>query len=80
MLIYFGKLLGDHFSRSKDILGRVYEYFLSQFASAKGKKGGQFYTPRCVVGLLVETLSPYKGRIFDPWCGSGGMFGAEILN
>jgi type I restriction enzyme M protein len=66
--------LGDQFSRSKDILGRVYEYFLSQFASAEGKKGGQFYTPRCVVGLLVEMLAPYKGRIFDPCCGSGGMF------
>jgi type I restriction enzyme M protein len=66
--------LGDQFSRSKDILGRVYEYFLSQFASAEGKKGGQFYTPRCVVALLVEILAPYKGRIFDPCCGSGGMF------
>jgi type I restriction enzyme M protein len=66
--------LGDQFSRSKDVLGRVYEYFLSQFASAEGKKGGQFYTPRCVVGLLVEMLSPYKGRVFDPCCGSGGMF------
>jgi len=66
--------LGDKESRSKDILGRVYEYFLSQFASAEGKKGGQFYTPRCVVQLLVEMLAPYKGRVFDPCCGSGGMF------
>jgi type I restriction enzyme M protein len=66
--------LGDHASRSKDVLGRVYEYFLSQFASAEGKKGGQFYTPRCVVNLLVEILAPYKGRVFDPCCGSGGMF------
>jgi type I restriction enzyme M protein len=66
--------LGDNESRSKDILGRVYEYFLSQFASAEGKKGGQFYTPRCVVQLLVEMLAPYKGRVFDPCCGSGGMF------
>ena len=66
--------LGDKKSRSKDILGRVYEYFLSQFASAEGKKGGQFYTPRCVVQLLVEMLAPYKGRVFDPCCGSGGMF------
>ncbi|MCG3198789.1 MAG: hypothetical protein GHCLOJNM_03296 [bacterium] len=66
--------LGDKESRSKDILGRVYEYFLSQFASAEGKKGGQFYTPRCVVQVLVEMLSPYKGRVFDPCCGSGGMF------
>ncbi len=66
--------LGDAENRSKDILGRVYEYFLSQFASAEGKKGGQFYTPRCIVRLLVEMLSPYKGRVFDPCCGSGGMF------
>jgi type I restriction enzyme M protein len=66
--------LGDKENRSKDILGRVYEYFLSQFASAEGKKGGQFYTPRCVVRLLVEMLAPYKGRVFDPCCGSGGMF------
>ena len=66
--------LGDAENRSKDILGRVYEYFLSQFASAEGKKGGQFYTPRCVVRVLVEMLAPYKGRVFDPCCGSGGMF------
>jgi type I restriction enzyme M protein len=66
--------LGDEGSRSKDILGRVYEYFLSQFASAEGKKGGQFYTPSYVVRLLVEMLSPYKGRVYDPCCGSGGMF------
>ena len=59
---------------SKDILGRVYEYFLSQFASAEGKKGGQFYTPRRVVRVLVEMLAPYKGRVYDPCCGSGGMF------
>src|SRR3989440_3624335 len=67
--------MGDKASRSKDILGRVYEYFLGQFASADGKKGGQFYTPQSVVRLLVEMLAPYKGRIFDPCCGSGGMFG-----
>ncbi|MBU0639852.1 MAG: type I restriction-modification system subunit M [Planctomycetes bacterium] len=66
--------LGDEASRSRDILGRVYEYFLSQFASAEGKKGGQFYTPRCVVRVLVEVLAPYKGRVYDPCCGSGGMF------
>jgi type I restriction enzyme M protein len=66
--------LGDKANRSKDILGRVYEYFLSEFASAEGKKGGQFYTPRCVVQVLVEMLSPYKGRVYDPCCGSGGMF------
>jgi type I restriction enzyme M protein len=66
--------LGEAEHRSKDILGRVYEYFLSQFASAEGKKGGQFYTPRSVVQVLVEMLAPYKGRVFDPCCGSGGMF------
>ena len=66
--------LGDKENRSKDILGRVYEYFLGQFASAEGKKGGQFYTPRCVVQTLVAVLSPYQGRVFDPCCGSGGMF------
>jgi type I restriction enzyme M protein len=66
--------LGDTENRSKDILGRVYEYFLAQFASAEGKKGGQFYTPRCVVQVLVEMLAPYKGRVYDPCCGSGGMF------
>ena len=66
--------LGSEEDRSKDILGRVYEYFLSQFASAEGKKGGQFYTPRCVVQTLVEMLAPYKGRVYDPCCGSGGMF------
>ncbi len=66
--------LGDYESKSKDILGRVYEYFLGQFADAEGKKGGQFYTPRSIVRILVEMLEPYKGRIFDPCCGSGGMF------
>jgi type I restriction enzyme M protein len=66
--------LGDKESRSKDILGRVYEYFLSQFASAEGKKGGEFYTPRCIVRLIVEMIEPYKGRVYDPCCGSSGMF------
>jgi type I restriction enzyme M protein len=66
--------LGYKENRGKDILGRVYEYFLSEFASAEGKKGGQFYTPRSVVKLLVEMLAPYKGRVYDPCCGSGGMF------
>lgn len=66
--------LGDKENKSKDILGRVYEYFLGQFADAEGKKGGQFYTPRSIVNLLVEMLKPYKGRVFDPCCGSGGMF------
>ena len=66
--------LGDAANRSRDILGRVYEYFLSQFASAEGKKGGQFYTPRCIVQVLVAMLAPYRGRVYDPCCGSGGMF------
>jgi type I restriction enzyme M protein len=66
--------LGDKANRSKDVLGRVYEYFLAQFASAEGKRGGQFYTPRSVVALLVQMLAPYKGRVYDPACGSGGMF------
>ena len=66
--------LGSPADRAKDILGRVYEYFLSQFASAEGKKGGQFYTPSRVVRVLVEVLAPYKGRVYDPCCGSGGMF------
>lgn len=66
--------LGDAESRSKDILGRVYEYFLGKFATAEGKGGGEFYTPQSVVKLLVEMIEPYKGRIYDPCCGSGGMF------
>ncbi len=66
--------LGDKESKSKDILGRVYEYFLGQFADAEGKKGGQFYTPQSIVKILVEMLEPYEGRILDPCCGSGGMF------
>ena len=70
--------VGDAESRSKDVIGRVYEYFLSQFASAEGKKGGEFYTPRCVVKLLVEMIEPYKGRVYDPCCGSSGMFVQSI--
>ena len=66
--------VGNAAARSKDVLGRVYEYFLSQFASAEGKKGGEFYTPRCVVKLLVEMLKSYRGRVYDPCCGSSGMF------
>ena len=66
--------LGDRESQSKDILGRVYEYFLGQFANAEGKKGGEFYTPTSIVRLLVEILQPYRGRVYDPCCGSGGMF------
>jgi len=60
--------------RSVDLLGRVYEYFLTRFASAEGKNGGQFYTPSCIVRTIVEMLAPYKGRVYDPACGSGGMF------
>lgn len=66
--------LGDKENRSKDVLGRVYEYFLGQFADAEGKRGGQFYTPRSIVQLLVQMIEPYSGRVFDPCCGSGGMF------
>lgn len=66
--------LGEAKERSADLLGHVFEYFLGEFALAEGKKGGQFYTPKSVVELLVEMLEPYKGRVFDPCCGSGGMF------
>jgi len=66
--------LGDAAAKAKDILGRVYEYFLGEFANAEGKKGGQFYTPASIVKTLTEMLEPYKGRVFDPCCGSGGMF------
>ena len=66
--------LGTKDAQSKDVLGKVYEYFLGEFALAEGKKGGQFYTPGSVVRLLVEMLEPYEGRVFDPCCGSGGMF------
>ena len=66
--------MGDAKDRSADVLGHVFEYFLGEFALAEGKKGGQFYTPRSVVEVLVEMLEPYKGRVFDPCCGSGGMF------
>lgn len=66
--------LGHAKARSADLLGHVFEYFLGEFALAEGKKGGQFYTPRSVVELLVEMLEPYKGRVLDPCCGSGGMF------
>lgn len=66
--------IGDVVAKSKDLLGRVYEYFLGEFANAEGKKGGQFYTPKSIVRLMVEMIEPYKGRVFDPACGSGGMF------
>ena len=66
--------VGSKESQDRDILGRVYEYFLQQFASAEGKGGGEFYTPRSIVKTLVEMIEPYKGRVYDPCCGSGGMF------
>jgi len=66
--------LGGAENHARDILGRVYEYFLGQFGSAEGREAGEFYTPRCVVKLLVEMLEPYRGRVYDPCCGSAGMF------
>ena len=66
--------LGSAEARTADVLGHVYEYFLEQFALAEGRKGGEFYTPRSVVGLLVEMLEPYQGRVYDPCCGAAGMF------
>lgn len=69
-----GITLNEGNDPSKDVLGRVYEYFLGQFAGAEGKRGGEFYTPRSVVRTLVEMLEPYNGRVYDPCCGSGGMF------
>jgi type I restriction enzyme M protein len=69
-----GIALGSEADKARDLLGRVYEYFLGQFAGSEGKRGGEFYTPRSVVRTMVEMLEPYKGRIYDPCCGSGGMF------
>src|SRR5690625_4871393 len=69
-----GIALGEGPGRARDLLGRVYEYFLGQFAGAEGKRGGEFYTPRSIVRLMVEMLEPFKGRVYDPCCGSGGMF------
>ena len=66
--------VGTSAAQEKDVLGRVYEYFLGKFASAEGKLGGEFYTPSCVVRTLVEMIEPFSGQIFDPACGSGGMF------
>ncbi len=66
--------LGEGKDKARDLLGRVYEYFLGQFAGSEGKRGGEFYTPRSVVRTMVEMLEPYKGRVYDPCCGSGGMF------
>jgi len=65
---------GDNASQARDVLGQVYEYFLGQFASAEGKKGGQFYTPASIVKTLVAVLAPHHGKVYDPCCGSGGMF------
>jgi type I restriction enzyme M protein len=69
-----GIALGEGKDKARDVLGRVYEYFLGQFAGSEGKRGGEFYTPRSVVRVMVEMLEPYKGRVYDPCCGSGGMF------
>lgn len=69
-----GIALGQEKGSSRDVLGRVYEYFLGQFAGSEGKRGGEFYTPRSVVRAMVEMIEPYKGRVYDPCCGSGGMF------
>lgn len=69
-----GISLGQQKDDARDLLGRVYEYFLGQFAGSEGKRGGEFYTPRSVVGVLVEMIEPFKGRVYDPCCGSGGMF------
>lgn len=69
-----GIALGQEKGSARDVLGRVYEYFLGQFAGSEGKRGGEFYTPRSVVRVMVEMLEPYKGRVYDPCCGSGGMF------
>ncbi|MFA6423296.1 MAG: class I SAM-dependent DNA methyltransferase [Patescibacteria group bacterium] len=68
-------------SNGKDVLGRIYEYFLGRFAGSEGKGGGEFYTPQCIVKLLVEMIEPYSGRVYDPCCGSGGMFiQSEMFN
>jgi len=72
--LFSGIGLGTKEHQAKDTLGRVYEYFLSRFASSEGKGGGEFYTPSSIVGLLVAMLEPYEGRVYDPCCGSGGMF------
>ncbi|OYU46982.1 MAG: N-6 DNA methylase [Rhizobiales bacterium PAR1] len=69
-----GIALGAQKGEARDVLGRVYEYFLGQFAGSEGKRGGEFYTPRSVVRVMVEMIEPYKGRVYDPCCGSGGMF------
>ena len=70
--------MGDAKARSADVLGHVFEYFLGEFALAEGKQGGQFYSPRSIVELLVKMREPYKGRVFDPCCGSGGMSSRQV--
>ena len=69
-----GIALGKEKGEARDVLGRAYEYFLGQFAGSEGKRGGEFYTPRSVVRVMVEMIEPFKGRVYDPCCGSGGMF------
>ncbi len=69
-----GIALGQEKGKARDVLGRVYEYFLGQFAGSEGKRGGEFYTPRSVVRVMVGMIEPFKGRVYDPCCGSGGMF------
>ena len=64
--------------KEQDVIGRIYEYFLSKFAIAEGKGKGEFYTPKSIVNLIVELIEPYKGFIYDPCCGSGGMFVQSI--
>ena len=73
-LIGDARFTGHDGKSARDVLGEVYEYFLERFARAEGKRGGEFYTPASVVRLLVEVLEPYSGRVYDPCCGSGGMF------
>ena len=65
---------GEDAAIARDVLGQVYEYFLGMFASAEGKRGGQFYTPASIVKTLVAVLNPHHGKVYDPCCGSGGMF------
>jgi type I restriction enzyme M protein len=74
LILLFSNIRMNDKSQAQDLLGRAYEYFISQFAGAEGRRGGEFYTPRSVVRVLVEMLEPYKGRVYDPCCGSGGMF------
>lgn len=69
-----GEYLDTVGDEEEDVVGRVYEYFLGNFAATEGKGGGEFYTPKCVVNLIAEMIEPYRGKIYDPCCGSGGMF------